>query len=281
MMTPFEKNTELFIRLGFFVGILIIMALWEVLAPRRPLTTTKVTRWAGNLGLVFIDSILVRLILPITLMGLAFLARQRGWGILNQFQLPFWFHLILGVLIFDFAIYLQHLMFHAVPLFWRLHMVHHSDMDFDVTTGVRFHPIEIILSMGIKMAVVLLIGPLPLSIPIFEILLNGTSMFNHGNVRYSTAIDSVLRLLVVTPEMHRVHHSTIRWETNCNFGFNFPWWDRLFGTYRPQPAKGHLEMTIGLDQFKDPKKLSLPWLIALPFVGKMGRYPLTPKSGAE
>jgi sterol desaturase/sphingolipid hydroxylase (fatty acid hydroxylase superfamily) len=135
--------------------------------------------------------------------------------------------------------------------------------------------------MGIKMAVVVLIGPPPLAIPIFEILLNGTSMFNHGNVRYSTGVDSVLRLLVVTPEMHRVHHSNIRWETNCNFGFNFPWWDRLFGTYRPQPAKGHLEMTIGLDQYKDPTKLTLPWLIALPFIGKMGRYPLTPKSGAE
>jgi sterol desaturase/sphingolipid hydroxylase (fatty acid hydroxylase superfamily) len=280
-MNPLAHKGELLIRFGFFFGILILMALWEVLAPRRPLTTSKPTRWVSNLGLVLIDSVLVRLIFPITLMGVAFLARQRGWGILNQFQLPFWFHLCLGVLILDFAIYLQHIMFHAVPLFWRLHMVHHSDMDYDVTTGIRFHPIEIILSMGIKIAVVLLIGPLPLAIPIFEILLNGTSMFNHGNVRYPQSIDKWLRLLVVTPEMHRVHHSTIRWETNCNFGFNFPWWDRLFGTYRPQPAKGHLEMTIGLDQYKDPKKLTLPWLIVLPFVGKMGRYPLTPKSGAE
>ena len=257
------------------------MALWEVLAPRRPLATSKPARWVGNLGLVLIDSVLIRLIFPMTLMGVAFLARQRGWGLLNQFQLSFWFHLCLGVLILDFAIYVQHIMFHAVPLFWRLHMVHHSDMDYDVTTGIRFHPIEIILSMGIKIAVVLLIGPLPLAIPIFEILLNGTSMFNHGNVRYPQGIDKWLRLLVVTPEMHRIHHSTIRWETNCNFGFNFPWWDRLFGTYRPQPAKGHLEMTIGLDQYKDPKKLTFFWLIVLPFVGKMGRYPLTPKSGAE
>jgi sterol desaturase/sphingolipid hydroxylase (fatty acid hydroxylase superfamily) len=280
-MDSLAHKGELSIRLGFFIGILIIMALWEVFAPRRPLTTSKPTRWVSNLGLALIDSVLVRLIIPITLMGVAFLARQRGWGILNQFQLPFWFHLILGVLILDLAIYVQHIMFHAVPLFWRLHMVHHADMDFDVTTGVRFHPIEIILSMGIKMAVVLLTGPLPLSIPIFEILLNGTSMFNHGNIRYPLSIDKWLRLLVVTPEMHRVHHSTIRWETNCNFGFNFPWWDRLFGTYRPQPAKGHLGMTIGLDQYKDPKKLSLHWLIALPFIGKMGRYPLTPKSGAE
>jgi sterol desaturase/sphingolipid hydroxylase (fatty acid hydroxylase superfamily) len=214
-------------------------------------------------------------------MGVAFLAGQRNWGLLNLLDLPYLVDLCLGVLILDFAIYLQHIMFHAVPLLWRLHMVHHSDMDYDVTTGVRFHPIEIILSMGIKMAVVTLIGPPPLAIPIFEILLNGTSMFNHGNVRYSTGFDSILRLLVVTPEMHRVHHSNIRWETNCNFGFSFPWWDRLFGTYRDQPAKGHLGMTIGLDQFKDPKRLTFLWLIVLPFIGKMGRYPLTPKSGAE
>jgi sterol desaturase/sphingolipid hydroxylase (fatty acid hydroxylase superfamily) len=269
------------IRFGFFFGILIIMALWEYFAPRRPLTTSKAMRWVSNLGLVLIDSISVRLVFPTALVGVALFSQEKGWGLLNHLELPYLLGLCLGVLILDFAIYLQHIMFHAVPLFWRLHMVHHSDMDYDVTTGIRFHPIEIILSMGIKIAVVLLIGPLPLAIPIFEILLNGTSMFNHGNVRYSTAIDSVLRLLVVTPEMHRVHHSTIRWETNCNFGFNFPWWDRLFGTYRPQPAKGHLGMTIGLDQYKDPKKLTLPWLIALPFVGKMGRYPLTPKSGAE
>jgi len=257
------------------------MALWEIFAARRPLTTSKATRWVSNLGLVLIDSILVRLVFPVTLMAVAFLARQRGWGLFNQFQLPYALDPILGVLILDLAIYLQHIMFHSVPLLWRLHMVHHTDMDFDVTTGIRFHPIEIILSMGIKMAVVLLTGPLPLAIPIFEILLNGTSMFNHGNVRYPLTIDRWLRLLVVTPEMHRVHHSVIRWETNSNLGFNFPWWDRLFGTYRPQPAKGHLEMTIGLDQYKEPKKLTLPWLIALPFIGKLGKYPMTRSPGTE
>jgi sterol desaturase/sphingolipid hydroxylase (fatty acid hydroxylase superfamily) len=280
-MDPLVQKTELFVRLGFFVGILIIMALWEYSAPRRPLTTSKATRWTSNLGLVVIDSILVRLVFPVTLMAVAFLARQRGWGLFNQFQLPYVLHLILGVLILDLAIYLQHIMFHSVPLLWRLHMVHHTDMDFDVTTGIRFHPIEIILSMGIKMAVVLLTGPLPLAIPIFEILLNGTSMFNHGNVRYPLTIDRWLRLLVVTPEMHRVHHSVIRWETNSNLGFNFPWWDRLFGTYRPQPAKGHLEMTIGLDQYKEPKKLTLLWLIVLPFIGKLGKYPMTRSPGTE
>jgi sterol desaturase/sphingolipid hydroxylase (fatty acid hydroxylase superfamily) len=223
----------------------------------------------------------VRLVFPAGLAGVAFLAQQRGWGIFNQFELFYMLKIFFSVLILDLAIYLQHIMFHSVPLFWSLHMVHHTDMDFDVTTGVRFHPIEIILSMGIKMIVVILIGAPAVSVLIFEIILNGTSMFNHGNVRYPQRIDSFLRLLVVTPEMHRVHHSTIRWETNCNLGFNFPWWDRLFGTYRPQPAKGHLEMTIGLDQYKEPQKLTLPWLIVVPFIGKLGKYPMTRSPGTE
>jgi sterol desaturase/sphingolipid hydroxylase (fatty acid hydroxylase superfamily) len=243
MNLPVAKN-ELWIRLGFFFGILIIMFLWEIAAPRRHLTTSKMARWFSNLGLVLIDSVIVRLVQPAGLAGLAFLAQQRGWGIFNLFEISSLLKIIFGVLILDLAIYLQHVMFHSAPLFWRLHMVHHTDMDIDVTTGVRFHPIEIVLSMGIKMIVVILVGAPPVSVLIFEIILNGTSMFNHGNVHYSQNADSFLRLLVVTPEMHRVHHSTIRWEANSNLGFNFPWWDRLFGTYRDQPAKGHLEMTI-------------------------------------
>jgi len=274
-------GNELLIRLGFFIGILVIMFLWELFAPRRPLITSKVKRWFSNLGLVLIDSIVVRLVFPTALVGVSLLVQQRMWGLFNQFELPALLKIFFSVLILDLVIYLQHIMFHVVPLFWRLHMVHHTDMDFDVTTGVRFHPIEIVLSMGIKMIVVVLIGPPPIAVVIFEILLNGTSMFNHGNVRYSQNIDSILRLLVVTPEMHRVHHSTIRWESNSNLGFNFPWWDRLFGTYRPQPAKGHLEMTIGLDQYKEPRKLSLPWLLVLPFIGKLGKYPMTRRPGVE
>jgi sterol desaturase/sphingolipid hydroxylase (fatty acid hydroxylase superfamily) len=274
-------KSEPIIRLGFFFGILVIMFFWEVFAPRRNLTTSKITRWVSNLGLVMIDSITVRLALPAGLAGIAILAQQRGWGLFNQFEVPNLSKIIFSVLILDLTIYLQHVMFHSAPLLWRLHMVHHSDMDIDVTTGVRFHPIEIILSMGIKMMAVILIGAPPASVLIFEVILNGTSMFNHGNVRFSQRIDSLLRLLVVTPEMHRVHHSTIRWETNSNLGFNFPWWDRLFGTYRGQPAKGHLEMTIGLDQYKEPGKLTLPWLIVLPFIGKLGKYPMTRSPGVE
>jgi len=280
-MDPLVNRNELLIRLGSFFGILVIMFLWELIAPRRPLTTLKITRWFSNLGLVLIDSIAVRLVFPTALAGVALLAQQRGWGVFNLFELFSLLKIIFSVLILDLAIYLQHVMFHSAPLFWRLHMVHHSDMDIDVTTGVRFHPIEIILSMGIKMIVVILIGAPPVSVLIFEIILNGTSMFNHGNVRYSQQIDSFLRLLVVTPEMHRVHHSTVRWETNSNLGFNFPWWDRLFGTYRDQPTKGHLEMTIGLDQYKEPQKLTLPWLIVLPFIGKLGKYPMTRSPGTE
>ena len=274
-------DNKLLIRLGFFFGILVVMFLWELIAPRRPLTTSKITRWFSNLGLVLIDSIVVRLVFPTALAGIALLVQQRGWGLFNQFELPYLLKIIFSVLVLDFVIYLQHIMFHSVPLFWRLHMVHHTDMDIDVTTGVRFHPIEIILSMGIKMIVVVLIGAPAVAVLIFEIILNGTSMFNHGNVHYSQNIDSILRLLVVTPEMHRVHHSTIRWETNSNLGFNFPWWDRLFGTYRDQPAKGHLEMTIGLDQYKEPNKLTLPWLLVLPFIGKLGKYPMTRSPGVE
>jgi sterol desaturase/sphingolipid hydroxylase (fatty acid hydroxylase superfamily) len=274
-------DNELLIRLGFFFGILVVMFLWELIAPRRPLTTSKIIRWFSNLGLVLIDSIVVRLFFPTALAGIALLVQQRGWGLFNQFELPYLLKIIFSVLVLDLVIYLQHIMFHSVPLFWRLHMVHHTDMDIDVTTGVRFHPIEIILSMGIKMIVVVLIGAPAVAVLIFEIILNGTSMFNHGNVRYSQNIDSILRLLVVTPEMHRVHHSTIRWETNSNLGFNFPWWDRLFGTYRDQPAKGHLEMTIGLDPYKEPNKLTLPWLLVLPFIGKLGKYPMTRSPGVE
>jgi sterol desaturase/sphingolipid hydroxylase (fatty acid hydroxylase superfamily) len=277
MTNPYEPV----IRLGFFFGILVIMFLWELIAPRRPLTVSKMARWVSNLGLVFINSIVVRLVFPAALVGTALWVQERGWGLFNQFELSTLLRIIFGVLILDLAIYLQHVMFHSIPLLWRLHMVHHSDMDIDVTTGVRFHPIEIILSMLIKMVVVVLIGAPAVAVLVFEVLLNGTSMFNHGNVRYSLQIDPILRLFVVTPEMHRVHHSTIRWETNSNLGFNFPWWDRLFGTYRPQPARGHLETIIGLDQYREPQKLTFLWLLLLPFIGKLGKYPMTRSPGTE
>ena len=253
------------IRLGFFFGVLAAMVLWEWLAPRRRLTVGKSLRWSSNLGIVFIDTLALRLLLPLTATGMAWLAQGRGWGILNNLSLPPGLKIALAVAALDLIIYLQHAMFHAIPAFWRLHMVHHTDLDFDVTTGVRFHPVEILLSMGIKLAAIVVLGPSALAVILFEVLLNGTSMFNHGNVRLPLWIDRVLRLFVVTPEMHRVHHSVLMRETNSNYGFNLPWWDRLLGTYRAQPAAGHEGMTIGLGYFRDPRRLTLPRLLLLPF----------------
>lgn len=271
-LNNFILEHEPFIRFCFFFGILVLMAMWELIAPRRPLTTSKASRWISNLGIVLMDTLAVRLILPLQAVGLALFVEAHGWGILNNVILPPWMKIILGVLGLDLVIYLQHAMFHALPVFWRLHRMHHTDLDFDVTTGIRFHPLEILLSMGIKMAAVVVLGPSAVAVVLFEVLLNATSMFNHGNVRLPKEIDRVLRLLVVTPEMHRVHHSVVIKEYNSNFGFNFPWWDRLMGTYQAQPTRGHEGMTIGLSQFRDPGRLTLPWLLIQPFF-EAGKYP--------
>ena len=273
-MSQFLLQNASIIRLSFFFGILTIMGGWEILAPRRPWSTPKGMRWLANLGLVFLDTLGVRLVFPLAATGMALFAVRRGWGLLNNVGLPGWLSVVIGVAALDFAIYLQHAMFHAIPTLWRLHMVHHTDMDFDVTTAVRFHPFEILLSMGIKMGVIVLLGISALAVLLFEILLNGTAMFNHGNVRLPLGIDRVLRLFVVTPEMHRVHHSIVRQETNSNFGFNLPWWDRIMGTYRAQPAAGHEGMTIGLENFREAGDLTLPRLLLLPFLYKPSHYPI-------
>ncbi len=265
-------TNEIIVRIGFFFGILAFVAIWELIAPRRRLTISKPVRWRDNLGIVFIDTIVVRLLIPITPVAAALLLQERNWGLLNFFDLPYWAVVIIGVVVLDLAIYLQHVMFHAVPVLWRLHMMHHADLDFDLTTGLRFHPVEILLSMGIKLAVIVVFGQKALAVIIFEILLNATAMFNHGNIHIPERIDQVLRLFVVTPDMHRLHHSVVIAETNSNFGFNLPWWDRLLGTYRAQPAAGHDDMTIGLSQFRDAKRLTLLWMLVLPFIGKTGSY---------
>ena len=269
------------IRLGCFGGVLLLMALWEALAPRRRLTVGRPLRWFSNLGLVAIDSLTARFLVPFTVIGVAVAAEKWGWGLFNNVALPAWLAVILSVVVLDLTIYLQHVMFHAVPLLWRLHMVHHADLDFDTTTGVRFHTFEIVLSLGIKAAAVLLLGAPAVAVLAFEVLLNATSLFNHGNVRLPAALDRVLRLVVVTPEMHRVHHSVHPRETNSNFGFNLPWWDYLFGTYRAQPADGHEGMTIGLAQFRDERVADrLHWMLLLPFVGRIGAYPLGRRDAA-
>ncbi|MDZ3836170.1 MAG: sterol desaturase family protein [Rhodospirillales bacterium] len=265
---------EPMIRLGAFAAIFMAMALWELLAPRRRQAIGRLRRWPGNLGIVVLNTLLVRLAFPTAAVGVALLAESRGWGLFPALNVPPWLAVVAAVILLDLAIYLQHVLFHAVPALWRLHRMHHADLEFDVTTGARFHPIEILLSMAIKLGVVAALGAPAAAVLIFEVLLNATSMFNHGNVRLPARLDRVLRWLVVTPDMHRVHHSVLPRETNSNFGFNLPWWDRLLGTYRPQPAAGHAGMTIGIEQFRDPRELRLDRMLLQPFRDDDRSYPL-------
>ncbi len=273
---------EVAIRLVFFFGVLAVMALWEVWAPRRPRGLSRAVRWSNNLGLVVLNTVVLRLLFPAAAVGMALAAQSQGWGLLNSFEMPYWLAVVVAVIALDFVIYLQHVMVHAVPVLWRLHRVHHADPDFDVTTGARFHPIEIILSMLIKFATIVVLGPPVVAVVIFEVLLNATAMFNHSNIRLPLGLDRVLRWLVVTPDMHRVHHSTEDDETNSNFGFNLPWWDRLMGTYRDQPRGGHLGMTIGIRSYREPRQVSwLPGLLSLPFKGHISDYAINRRTWAD
>ncbi len=241
---------EELLRLGIFFAIFGLFATWELVTPRRRQVGKKSLRWFANLSLVSLNTLLVPVIVPLTAMAAAALAAQHGWGVLNRWTVPYALALVLSVVILDFAIYLQHIMFHAVPILWRLHRVHHSDIDLDVTSGTRFHLIEIAISACIKIAVILVVGPPIMAVLLFEILLNATAMFNHANIRIPLRLDNILRRFVVTPDMHRIHHSVIPEEMNTNYGFNLPWWDYLCGTYRAQPSKGHVDMTIGIDRFR-------------------------------
>lgn len=257
------------IRLSFFLGVFALVGIWEVLAPRRALTVSKSLRWASNLGLVVLNTVLVRLLFPVAAVGIAAFCAANGWGVLNHFHVPFWLAVPLAVMAMDFVIWLQHVMVHAVPALWRLHRVHHADLDYDLTTGSRFHPVEIVLSMLIKFATITVLGPPVVAVVIFEVLLNAAAMFNHGNIRLPAGLDRVLRWVIVTPDMHRVHHSVEDDETNSNFGFNLPWWDRLFGTYRGQPRAGQVGMTIGIHGHTDPREVArLDGMLLMPFKGE-------------
>ena len=272
-MDELISNHEAAIRLGSFLGVFALMAFWEVLAPRRTLTQPKGSRWLNNIGLVVFNTALLRVVFPVAAIGVAEYAQLRQWGLFNLVEVHPAVALVTSVIVLDAAIYLQHVMFHAVPLLWRLHRVHHADLDFDVTTGARFHPIEILLSMLIKFTVIVLLGPPLAAVVIFEVLLNAMAMFNHSNVRLPLALDGVLRRIIVTPDMHRVHHSHLADETNSNFGFNLSVWDRVFGTYRAQPAAGHTDMVIGIDTFRDPARcVKLSGLLFMPFTGKITDY---------
>ena len=273
---------EPWVRVGVFGLVLAAMATWEWIAPRRPLAHLRRLRWPANLGIVALNTAVLRLVLPMTAIGLAAVAQERGWGLLNQLPIPSALAFVTAVMALDFVIYVQHVLFHAVPALWRLHRMHHADLDFDVTTGARFHPLEILLSAGVKLAAVAALGPSPAAVLAFEVLLNVSSMFNHGNVRLPLALDRVLRWFVVTPDMHRVHHSVVPSETNRNFGFNLPWWDRLFGTYLAQPAAGHERLVLGVSRFRDAAELRLDRMLLQPFRGEDGGDPIGgPKEAAH
>ncbi len=281
-METFVQVHEATIRLGFFVGIFAVMAVWEILAPRRALTVSKTVRWVNNLGLVALNTLLLRVLFPAAAVGVAAFSADQGWGLLNHYQVAAWLAIPVAVITMDFVIWLQHVMVHAVPALWRLHRVHHADLDYDLTTGARFHPIEIILSMLIKFATIMVLGPPVVAVILFEVILNGMAMFNHGNVRLPARLDRVLRWLVVTPDMHRVHHSVEDDEANSNFGFNLSCWDRLFGTYREQPRNGQEGMTIGIRGYRQPRDVSwLPGLLALPFRGRITGYVINRRQWAH
>jgi len=265
-MTEFILTNQTPIRLIFFCTILGAMVGWEFAAPRRALSVARSGRWTSNLGIVALNSVAMRLTFPIAAVGVAAIAVDRGWGLLNAVSLPGWIAIAVSVVVLDLAIYTQHVAFHKVPILWRLHRMHHTDVDIDTTTGIRFHPVEIALSMAIKMMVIVVLGAPPVAVIIFEVLLNATSLFNHGNVHLAERIDRVLRRVVVTPDFHRVHHSVHRDETDSNYGFNLPVWDYLFGTYRPQPRDGHTEMKIGLEIFRKPMQGRLDQLLIQPFL---------------
>lgn len=259
-------NQEPVLRLSVFMTVLILMLLWEALSPRRETGGHTIKRRLNNLVLMLFSTLTLRVFPSFAAVAASTVASEQGWGLFNVFTVPFWLTMVLCFLCLDLLIYAQHVLFHKIPILWRLHRVHHTDTEFDTTTGIRFHPIEIILSMCIKIVAVLLLGAPLLVVIIFEVVLNATSLFNHGNVRISSGFDKYLRRLIVTPDMHRVHHSVIQTETDSNFGFNLSCWDRLFGTYQAQPKEGHREMRIGLMEFRDKKSVNIGWLLLQPFL---------------
>lgn len=258
---------EAVIRLGFFFSVFLVMALLELVVPRRALSVSRARRWGSNIGIVVLNTLVVRLLFPTAAIGVAVFAGANGYGLFNNVSAPMPLAVVASVLALDLLIYFQHVVMHKVPLLWRLHQMHHVDLDFDVTTGARFHPVEIVLSMLIKFAAVLLLGAPAVAVLVFEVILNATAMFNHSNVRLPLGLDRLLRLVVVTPDMHRVHHSAVRRETDSNYGFNLPWWDRVFGTYRDQPEAGHIDMQIGVGNIRDESLcVNLLGMLRLPFI---------------
>ena len=272
-MSDFILNNELIIRASAFIGIFAMMALWELAAPRRQRLIPRLRRWSANLGIVVLYTLLLRLLFPAAAVGMAAFTDSRGWGLFNYLEWPLWLEVLGAIVMLDLVIYLQHVMVHAVPVLWRLHRVHHADPEYDLTTGARFHPIEIILSMLIKMTTIAALGPPLVAVVLFEVILNGMAMFNHANIELPARLDRWLRWLVVTPDMHRVHHSIEPDETNSNFGFNLSLWDRLMGTYRAQPRLGQTGMQIGIASLRDQRlTTSLMGMLRIPFINTHDIY---------
>ncbi len=257
---------ETIVRIGSFLIILAVMGVAETLYPRRPLTTPRIQRWFSNLSASLISTVLVRLVLPALPVALAGYCQANNLGLLNTIHIPDWLSLVSSLLVLDLLIYGQHVAFHKFRPLWRIHRMHHADLDIDTSTGVRFHPLEIFLSTLLKLAAVFLLGPPVLAVIAFEIILNGLALFNHANVQLPIPLDAALRRIIVTPDMHRVHHSTDMREANTNFGFNLSVWDRLFTTYKAQPDLGHLGMKIGLNIFREPEYSRLFRMLAIPFL---------------
>ncbi len=264
-MLDYFLDNQNFTRLLAASLIFSAMALWEFVAPRRRQEVPRLLRWSNNLALVFVDVLVIRLVFPVLAVGFALTARQHGWGLFNILAVPSWLEFIVVLLILDMAIYYQHKLFHSVPLFWRFHRLHHADLELDVSTGLRFHPLEIVLSMLIKLALVALVGAPAVAVLVFEMLLNASSLFNHSNVRMPKILEKVLRTIIVTPDMHRVHHSICPSEANSNFGFNLSCWDRIFGTYKAEPRAGQVRMQLGVDHFRSRRDLWLDRLLLQPF----------------
>ena len=260
-----SASVEIFVRAGGAALVFMVMALWEWVAPRRQMIAGRRPRWPGNLGILALDIVAVRLLIPTTAVAVALIAAENGWGLFTLLGLPYWAAFAIGVIVLDLVIYTQHYVFHHVPLLWRLHRMHHADLDIDVTTGLRFHPLEILISLGIKIVAVLALGVPAVAVVVFEVLLNATAMFNHSNVALPPWLDRWARWIIVTPQMHQVHHSIVRAETDSNFGFNLPWWDRMFGTYRAEAAAGERDMIIGLPFFRDVAESKIMRLITQPF----------------
>lgn len=279
-MTEFIFEYEGIIRIGSFLGLFALLTIWEIASPRRKLLELRTFRWINNIGLIVLSSVLVRFIFPTAAVGIGLIAEQNQWGILNYIDLPFALQFIIAFILMDFIIYFQHVIFHAIPLFWRFHRVHHSDLDCDVTTGLRFHPFEIVMSILIKFLAIITLGVPVITIVVFEIILNAASMFTHSNIKLPF-FEPILRWFIVTPDMHRVHHSVEEDETNSNFGFFISCWDRIFGTYTDKPREGHTEMGIGLSHFREPKWQDIRWLIYLPFVTKIHDYTVNKRNYQE